>query len=166
MKRIILTVLACVLGAAMLIGGSAFAAFMHNANTVNFNTWLTEYTRPVYYEGIDLEEYHRLQNEKRIFYPDFDGGKVFMPDLTPCYAEVDNACKEYAWKVRDKYNCNADLNFTVDHTGNLLTIKFTGTGYPENGEPEQLSRTFIFDIEGAGADKLPKLVNRAEFIGY
>lgn len=63
--------------------------------------------------------------------------------------------KEYAFKVRNKYDSNADLDFTVDHTGNLLTIKFTGIGYPENGEPELLSRTFIFDIEGAGADKLP-----------
>lgn len=163
MKRIILTALACVLGAAILIGGSVFAAFMHDANTVSFDKWVKKYSITAHQEGVDDEEYYT----ERIAYPEFEGAKLYSPHyLTLYYGEVDHCCREYAGKIRVQYKNKADLDFTVENTGKLLTIKFTGTGYPEGGEPEDLSRTFIFDIEGVGGDKLPKLVNRAEFIGY
>ncbi|MDE6031736.1 MAG: hypothetical protein K2G32_08960, partial [Oscillospiraceae bacterium] len=63
------------------------------------------------------------------------------------------------------YHNMAVLDAEVDYTPTVLTITFTGTGYPENGEPENLDRTYIFDIDGAGRDKLPILLNKAEIFG-
>lgn len=110
----------------------------------------------------------RIKEEKRIKYPGFANARAhfFAVELEECYAEVDNACSDYAILIANKYKNNADLDFTVENDGKQLTIRFTGTGYPENGEPEPLSRTYIFDLEGVGANKMPKLLNRAEIIGY
>lgn len=177
MRRIILTVIASVLGAAILIGGSVFAAAAHDYHTVHFDRYRTEFIYIVPDESTFTEEMRRqLETEKRIKFPqyylhisnpeykrnEFDPN----PALAHCYDEVDCACLDYAEQVAYKYRNNADLDFTVDITEERLTVKFSGTGYPENGEPEALSRTYIFDIDRVGAEKLPQLVNREEFIGY
>ena len=167
MKKIVLSILACVLGAAMMIGGAAFAAYMHDFHTVSFDEYMimTMYQPLV---GMTEEDEARFREEKRIKYPGFANGRsgVFAIEIAECYAEVDLACSDYGVLISKKYRNNADLDFTVENTGKLLTIRFTGMGYPENGEPEPLSRTYIFDIEGVGADKMPILLNRAEIIGY
>lgn len=152
MKRIVIFVMSCVLGGLLLAGGVFFAAGMHSAYTVSFDKY---------------ETYSLLRGE-RIFCPSFISARPwgYAPSLTYCYREVEGACTMYANLVYKKYDGKADLDFTVERDGNLLTIKFTGIGYPENGGPEPLERTYIFDIEGVGADKLPKLLNRAEIIGY
>lgn len=167
MKKIIISILICIFGAVILAGGTSFAMYMNYIYTVSFDKYSTDcsYRTP---NDITSEELDRLRAEKRIKYPGFANGRSheFAVELSECYAEVDNACRDYALLIAYKYNNNADLNFTVENTGKVLTIRFTGTGYPENGDPEPLSRTYNFDIEGVGADKLPKLLNRAEIIGY
>ncbi len=165
MKRIVLLVISSVLGVLLLAGGVTFSVFMHDFYTLRFDEYTTEAALT---GGIDDEFIEGFEYEKRIFYPSFSNARqgVYSVTLWDSYEEVDGACGSYANLVSKHYNRNADLTFTVERDGNLLTIKFTGTGYPENGEPENLDRTYIFDIEGAGRDKLPRLVNRAEFIGY
>lgn len=159
MKRIVLTVLACVLGAAVLIGGSIFAAYMHDQHTFNFDRYKTTLAT----DG-DWDRWEELKSQGiEIRCPRFSKG---APELWAYYREVDAPCNDYAMLVACKYNNNADLDFTTDVTGGRLTVKFSGIGYPENGEPEMLERTYIFDIENVGGKKLPKLLNRAEFIGY
>lgn len=167
MKKIILSILACVVGAAMLIGGAVFASFMHDFHTVRFDEYVVGCSYELWNE-MTAEDEARLKEEKRIKYPGFANGRsgVFAIEIAECYAEVDNACIDYGLLIAKKYHNNADLDFTVENDGKLLIIRFTGTGYPENSEPEQLSRTYIFDIEGVGANKMPKLLNRAEIIGY
>lgn len=165
MKKIILSVIACVVGAVMLVGGVAFSKVMSNYYTLDFDNY------EAYPVGIETEEMSSREAFKaaRITYPRYliaYSGIEFDARLTDCYKEVQSPCCDYALAVAIKYQNNADLTFTVENTGKLLTIKFTGTGYPENGEPVDLSRTYIFDIDGAGVNKLPRLVNRADFIGY
>lgn len=154
-------------GAAMMIGGAVFAAFMHDFHTVRFDEYAVNFNYQPFYDMTDEDE-ARFREEKRIKYPGFANGRsgLFAIEIAECYAEVDLSCSDYAVLIAKKYRNNADLDFTVENDGKLLTIRFTGTGYPENGEPEPLSRTYIFDIEGVGVDKMPKLLNRAEIIGY
>lgn len=167
MKRIILSVIFSVLGVIMLVGGAGFTAFMHELHTVDFDKYDDAYTF-LFGEDATAEEVERLRAERRITYPNFANEHIngYDPEYYMCYAEVDGACKDYALFIAKKYNNNADLDYTVDKLGDTLTIKFFGTGYPENGEPEALSRTYIYNVEGVGKNKLPKLMNRAEFIGY
>ena len=167
MKKIVLSILACVLGAAMLIGGAVFASFMHDFHTVRFDEYLVGCSYEPW-DDMTAEDEARIRAEKRVKYPGFANGRAhsFAVELEECYAEVDNACIDYGLLIAKKYHNNADLDFTVENDGKLLTIRFTGTGYPENGEPEPLSRTYIFDIDGIGVNKMPRLLNRAEIIGY
>lgn len=172
MKKIVLSVLGLVLGSLLLFGGGAFAVFMHNYYTPNFDKYEDNYMYSLGKNPDDYteEELERIKEEKRIRYPTYAGFvydvSMFAPELWDCYLEIDQTCHTYAHMVAVKYQNNADLNYEVERLGNLLMIKFSGNGYPENGEPETLDKTFIFDVEGAGVDKLPRLVNRAEFIGY
>lgn len=170
MKKIILTIIICVTGGVLLLGGTVFALYMNDIYTVSFDNYMTfgTYASSEDFTEEEMLRYEKCKEEQWISYPSFSSGRGwgFVPELTSIYAEVDNACVEYAHYVVHTYNNNARLNFTVENTGKILTIKFSGVGYPENGEPEELSRTYIFDIEGAGVDKLPKLLNRADIIGY
>lgn len=179
MKRTLFNVIVCVFGAAVLIGGSVFAALMHDYHTVHFDRYRTEYYYAVFDEDsvVDGVRVQYVANQRikfpqyYLYYSDVEEQKSRSdydpnPALADCYDEIDCACLDYAEQIAYKYRDNVDLDFTVDITKDRLTIKFTGTGYPENGEPEPLSRTYIFDIDGVGADKLPRLINRAEFVGY
>lgn len=163
MKRIILLIFASMVGLVLLVGGIYFAVLWHEVNKVSFDDYMTHAVLKVDEDGnVDRAA------EERIFYPSFGNARPmgYVMALDDCYQEVDGACFQYAAMVSKHYNANADLTFTVEKDGDIVTIRFTGTGYPENGEPENLDRTYIFDVEDAGRDKLPRLVNRAEFIGY
>lgn len=166
--KIILSVIACVVGSVTLVGGVVFAKAASDYYKLDFDHYETK----VMATGWTIEEEQEALKKSRITYPTFKGNLIvwslFDYDirLTDCYVEVQSPCYEYAMSVWKKYGENAELNFTLENTGKLLTIEFTGTSYPENGEPIDLSRTYIFDIDGAGVNKLPRLVNRADFIGY
>lgn len=160
--KIILSTVACVVGAVMLVSGVVFAKAASDYYKLDFDN----YEKAIMAIG---EDYKEVYKEARITYPRYVAVYSWIDfdiRLMDCYREVQSPCYEYAASVAQKYENNADLTFTVENTGKLLTIKFTGTGYPENGEPEPLERTYIFDIDGANVNKLPRLVNRAEFIGY
>lgn len=170
MKRIVFSIIFCILGAALLIGGGIFAAYQHDYNTAHFDRYRTVAVYKVTDDSIYTKEAELLSEaERRIRFPQYldgDSHHNISPDFFYCYDRIDCACQDYVDCIAFKYMGNADLDFTTDITKDRLTITFTGTGYPENSEPEPLSRTYIFDIEGIGADKLPILINRAEFIGY
>lgn len=150
MKKVLIIFLS-ILGAAILAIGLFLAYNWHEANTPNFDRYWTHN-----YDDGDIK------------YPNFQNAQPWgaTEPMQFCYMEIDDACFQYAKLIWYKYNNNADLDFTVENTGKVLTIKFTGTGYPEDGEPEPLERTYIFDVDGIGKKKLPVLLNRAEIIGY
>lgn len=172
MKKVItvvLTTLASVVVALLIAGGSYFAVAYYNMSITHFDEYQI-CTTMVFSDEIDsFDDYKQeLADEGyHIGYPHFmnTGRWGYTMDLVDCYAEVDNACIDYAVQVAHKYTNKAVLDAEVDYTPTVLTITFTGTGYPENGEPENLDRTYIFDIDGAGRDKLPILLNKAEIFG-
>ena len=157
MKKTVLIILGSIFGAIIILSGGAFAWYMNTIYTINFDNYFKS--------SVGVGE---SGPSGRIRVPSFHDGQPFgVPmELDPCYYEVDNACMDYGFLVAKKYNNNADLDFTVENTGKVLTIKFTGTGYPENGDPKPLERTYIFDIDGVGKDKIPVLLNRDEIVRY
>ena len=60
-------------------------------------------------------------------------------------------------KSNSKFNAYLD---TLDSDDKTLSIHFSGYGYPNGieAEPETIEDTFIFDIENASKEKLPKLI--------
>lgn len=83
-------------------------------------------------------------------------------DQMLCYNVIQEPCRYYSWQVRDKYEYKANLHIEVEKTKKTFIVKFTGWGYPDGGDPECLDRTYIYDIDGVGPDKLPILLNKNE----
>ena len=162
MKRSLITgmaasVIVCLIGAGLLIGSAVYAARLresHKDHPIDFSTYSTKSTDGYFPPGVG----HVIN------YPSFL--KTDQIENWNYYLEVDHAVSDYISHIETKYKYDAAVDFTVDHTGTTLTIELFGTGYPEYGEPEPLSRTYIFDLAGVDEGKLPRLVNRAEFIGY
>lgn len=166
--KIILSVIVCIVGSVSLVGGVVFAKAASDYYKLDFD----HYETMVAATGWTIGEEQEAVEKSHVTYPTFKDNTIvwswidYDVRLIDCYVEVQSPCFEYAMSVWKKYGENAELDFTIENTGKLLTIKFTGTAYPENGETIDLARTYIFDIDGAGVSKLPRLVNRADFIGY
>ena len=171
MKRVILIILSTVIGAVLLLGGGAFGALMYNISIPHFDNYYIgedgmyagisdEMFRDTdalnaYYESLRAEGYC-------VRYPDFWYTNNFTDDLVYCYAEVQEPLQEYAIYVARHYNNRAKLDPEVECTKTRLTVKFTGYGVLDDGTREELARTYIFDIEGGGSHKLPKMLNKTE----
>lgn len=171
MKKVILIILSTVIGAVLVLGGAALGAYMYDISIPHFDNYYIgedgmyagisdELFRDrdalnAYYESLRAEGYH-------VRYPDFWYSNNFTDDLVYCYAEVQDPLQSYALYVARRYNNRARLDPEVECTKTRLTIKFTGYGVLDDGTREDLARTYIFDIEGAGRNKLPKLLNKAE----
>lgn len=167
--KIVLTSIASIAAALLMAVGSYVAVAYYNMRITHFDEHFMSSTRVYGKELTGHDEYNRTLDEQgyHVSCPQFmnAGRWGYSMDLVECYAEVDNACMDYALQIARKYDNRAVLDAEVDYTPTVLTITFTGTGYPENGEPEKLDRTYIFDIDGAGRDKLPVLLNKAEIFG-
>ncbi len=126
MKRIVILIISSVLGVLLLAGGVTFSVFMHDFYTLSFDEYTTEFALTF----SDEEMQNGFEYEERIFYPCFSNARQwgYSNALWDSYNEVDEACINYANQVSLYYNRNADLTFTVENDGKLLTIKFTGTG--------------------------------------
>ena len=164
MKKIFVIVLSSIVGAILLAGGVFFGAMMYNASIPHFDNYQISYILG----GLDdlgtVREAHDRQVAEGygVNYPNFSYINPYTTEIFECYAEVDGACHDYAFYVAYKYANKAKLDAEVEHTKTLLTIKFTGFGVLEDGTEENLDRTYIFDIDGVGRKKLPKLLNKAE----
>ncbi|GEM_PF-4992292 len=161
MKKIILIILSTFFGAALILGGGAFGAYMYDISIPHFDN----YDISGYYTGsLDIKEIKEMQAENGygVNYPDFYYANNCTEDLVECYLEVHEALLSYAQYVARRYRNKARLDPEVEYTKTRLTIKFSGFGVLEDGTEENLARTYIFDIEGAGRSKLPKLLNKAE----
>ncbi|MDE7361747.1 MAG: hypothetical protein K2N38_07420 [Oscillospiraceae bacterium] len=171
MKKIISIILSTVIGAVLLLGGCVFGAYMYDMTIPHFdNYYIGE-------KGVHARLSNELVSDRDAYnayceslyaegycirYPDFWYSNNFTDDLIYCYAEVEEPLREYAFYVARRYNNRARLDPEVECTKTRLTIKFTGYGVLEDGTREELDRTYIFDIEGVGKNKLPKLLNKAE----
>lgn len=167
MKRAVIIIVSSIVGALLLAGGFAFAAVKSYQNTVHFDVYdiSSVYT---FKDEEGRERAKQLQAEGYVIKsPSFYLSQKLgcADELVECYYEVDNAAREYAMLVAKKFDNRAKLDCEVDCTPTVLTIIFSGEGYYEDGSTEKLERTYIFDIDGAGRDKLPVLLNRSEIFG-
>lgn len=163
MKRTVLTILSTIIGAALLLGGGAFGAQMYNASIPHFDKYEITYAI-ISRDGSSHEEIREMQLAEGygVNYPYFSSINPYNLDIYDCYSEVESACGGYAHYTAYRYDNKARLDPEVECTKTRLTIKFTGYGVLEDGTREELDRTYIFDIEGVGRKKLPKLLNKAE----
>ncbi len=159
MKKIITIILSTVFCALLILGGGVFGSYMYNRTIPHFDNYQISPFRV----GIDenTEEMQKA-NGYGVNYPDFWYANDWSDDLLNCYQEVQEPLMSYAQYVALRYDNKARLDPEVECTKTRLTVKFTGYGVLEDGTREDLARTYIFDIEGAGAKKLPKLLNKAE----
>lgn len=159
MKKVILIILSTFFGAVLVLGGGAFGAYMYDITIPHFDNYQIGSAR----SGADEStEEMQAANGYGVNYPDFWYANNWTEDLYDCYYEVQAPLNDYAFFVARKYNNRARLDPEVEYTKTRLTIKFTGYGVLEDGTREDLSRTYIFDIEGAGSSRLPKLINKAD----
>ena len=165
MKRGILIILSTVIGAVLILGGAAFGAHMYDISIPHFDRY--EISRFIYGGYIpdgqsEAAAYREMLDENGycVYYPDYLN--IITEELVDCYNEVYEPMMSYAMYVAHLYRNRAKLDTEVECTKTRLTIKFTGYGVLDDGTREDLARTYIFDIEGVGSKKLPKLLNKAE----
>lgn len=169
MKKFIISFILLAVGVGALIGGSVYASNMHKQYAPDYNNYRVLNAYYEYYtgNGYEISPPPEMREEYYsqgyiIKYPFFRQGESRV-DLS----QINHACSDYAFKIARIYNNKAKLDFTVENDNNkVLKIRLFGTGYPENGEPEELERIYYFDIDGVSADKRITFINRAEFIGY
>ncbi len=165
-KKIIRAAITVILAiiAVIDIAFMIWAAFeIYNRETLHFDRWeISEAEAP--YTDENMREQNRKIKEEGNYSVEcfsFSGG-AYYHDQALCYAEIQNPCFNYACQMLEKYKSKANLKVDINYTPKILTVTFTGWGYPDEGEPECLDRTYIFDIEGVGKDKLPVLLNKDE----
>ena len=58
-----------------------------------------------------------------------------------------------------KYDRRFTLDYTVEQNSRTISVHLAGTAYETNGAAVPLDQSFIFDIENASPDNLPKWLN-------
>lgn len=159
MKKTVTVILSTVIGALLILGGGVFGSYMYNRTIPHFDNYRLSSISVGNGENTDEMQ---ATNGYGVNFPDFYYSTVSTDDLLYCYQEVQEPLMSYAQYVVVHYNNRARLDPEVECTKTRLTVKFTGYGVLEDGTKEDLSRTYIFDIEGASAKTLPKLLNKAE----
>lgn len=166
MKKAIIIAACCLLAAGLLFGGVRFGAYLREKGLPDFENYsIVPYSaikEPDDFSAV--QETERLKSEGYVINrPIWGSTERFETEL--CYGELEEACYAYADHIAKKYRNKAKLSVEVDvdKTAKTVTITFDGTGYAPDGSEEALSRTYVFDVDGAGVNKLPRLVNKAEF---
>ena len=58
-----------------------------------------------------------------------------------------------------RYDRRFTLDYTLEQNNSTITVHLTGTAYNADGSAVPLDQNFIFDIENASPDNLPKWLN-------
>lgn len=159
MKKVITIILSTLFCALLILGGGAFGSYMYNRTIPHFDNYQISSFN---FGGDESTSETQEANGYGVNYPDFWFANNWADELLDCYQEVQEPLMSYAQYVAAHYNNRARLDPEVECTKTRLTVKFTGYGVSEDGTREDLARTYIFDIEGANAKTLPKLLNKAE----
>lgn len=161
--RTLITIVSCFLAVVILFVGVEFGRYIYSQNVLDWEDYQMSATASFRdnYENRD-EEWNRLKEEGHQIHFPLWNGSMNPGKLIDCYEELTNAGCDYATFIARKYRNNADLNAEVEVTSETVTIKFTGTGYNPDGTEDDLARTYIFDVDGAGKNKLPRLINKAD----
>ncbi len=116
--------------------------FFGNSTLLAGNGGGMGYSVPVYMEG-GLVEYAYWQ-------------------IMNAYNNINFVLDSYTFMIADKYEGRASVNYTVEKKNGLLTVRFVGEGYNEDGSlAENIDKEFVFDVKGASAFNYPEWINRA-----
>lgn len=167
MKKAIIIAVSCLLAAGLLLGGIRFGKYLHSKNVPDFENYsVVSYSAIKEPNDISaVKETETLKAKGYVINRPIWNGISAQNNLELCYGELEEACYAYADHIAKKYRNKAKLSVEVDvdKTAQTVTITFGGTGYAPDGSEDELSRTYVFDVDGAGVNKLPRLVNKAEF---
>lgn len=61
--------------------------------------------------------------------------------------------------LSDRYERRFTLDYTMEQDSKSIAVHLTGTAYEEDGTAVPLDQSFLFDIENASPDNLPKWLN-------
>lgn len=92
-----------------------------------------------------------------------DGGlpEYALWQIMNAYDSINFVLDSYTLMIAYKYDCRARVNYTVEKNDGLLTVRFAGEGYNEDGSlAENIDKEFVFDVKGASAFNYPEWVNR------
>ena len=75
------------------------------------------------------------------------------------YEAVTGPLYIYAVSMTKEYDNMIHMHYTVESDNSIITVCYDNIAYPNGleSEPIQFERTFIFDIENASLDNIPKL---------
>ncbi len=93
-----------------------------------------------------------------------DGGlpEYALWQIMNAYNSINFVLDSYTLMIAYKYDCRARVNYTVEKKDGLLTVRFAGEGYNEDGSlAENIDKEFVFDVKGASAFNYPEWINRA-----
>lgn len=162
-KRTVIIVVSCLVAAVLLFVGVNFGRYIYSQNVLDWEDYQNgEGGYGVFRDDNEYEEMLRLREEGYLIQYPFWSRSMDPGKLIDCYAELTNASRDYAQFIARKYRNKAKLNAEVEVTSERVTIKFTGTGFNPDGTEDDLARTYIFDVDGAGKNKLPRLINKAD----
>lgn len=77
------------------------------------------------------------------------------------YEAVNSPIRVWVFAISAKYHDRLNVDYTVEKNGKTLTVIFSGTADWE-GEKIPIEQKFVFDIENADVDNLPKWINEDE----
>lgn len=154
----------------ILIGAISFGCFYLYATEIRFdytNTSLIRETEDYEYDLKIYEEGYKMN------FPYFGNSATLQGGMGHAYIfgigeenediyyAVNNILYDYASDIILKYDNEVKVNYSIESDDKTLSIHFSGYGYPNGieAEPETIEDTFIFDIENANKEKLPKLIS-------
>lgn len=89
------------------------------------------------------------------------------------YMAVNGPINDWIYYLRERYDDPVTLNYTLEQDSKSISVYFTGTAYDNDGSAVPLDQSFLFDIENAAPDNLPRWLNEddmtdeyKEFIHY
>lgn len=114
--------------------------------------------------GFSEEDRIRMQEKEgyHVNYPWFEDTISFnVIEEWDIYNEIIDPLQCYAMDVSYTYRNYAKLDYTVSSEKDMLTIAFTGWGYPDEGKgkPECLDKVYVFDVSNVSVNNLPRLVS-------
>lgn len=97
-----------------------------------------------YFQQLEDEGYY---TSAPVFVNDTGYGTMKYLDV---YSALLDGYSPYLYDMCQKYENRVKIDYTaeIDNKNKMITVSFTGCGYPENGEPEVLDRDYVFDVSG------------------
>lgn len=75
------------------------------------------------------------------------------------YTAVNDPIDMWIDYLSDRYERRFTLDYTMEQDSKSIAVHLTGTAYEEDGTAVPLDQSFLFDIENASPDNLPKWLN-------